>query len=292
MPTNFIPNEVKLFPDPAKAAIKAGDERVFRLWTLCRDIMAGQGGSSWLSGDDVRSALAAIGLARTSWYHIQKHPAFRVYFSQDPNADRVFLTGLEKVCIHYNCVPRQTPVYVPLKDLHRIKTFRAHIHAAQFDQDGFHAGRAKMQKESGISPASQRRYEDIADVTVTPTFVYAYADEQDELPIPEQMAEAKGWEFFTRLPSGEIVIRWQQANHYCNENRNNAPRGMSQKITKRLNALVFLDDEKKPKQYFVYNLKHQTRSCTPLAIKASPKDLQRIGLPSFGGIVFQHFYLP
>lgn len=117
-----IPSEVKLYPDPAQAAVKAGDEAVFRVWAICRDVVAQQGTGGWIATDDVLAILAAIGLSRTSWYHLLDNPAFPIYFSVDPKSPRIFLTGLEGVCVHYSVTPHTRPVYVPLAQFHRLRT--------------------------------------------------------------------------------------------------------------------------------------------------------------------------
>ena len=283
-----IPSEVKLYPDPAQAAVKAGDEAVFRVWAICRDVITQQGTGGWIAIDDVLAILAAIGLSRTAWYHLLTDSAFPVYFSVDPQAPRIFLTGLEAVCVHYGCTPHTRPVYVPLAQFHRLRTFRAAVHAAQFDGNSRFIGRKHMQDLSGISPSAQRRYEAETDVEVTPTFVFAYADTADNLPIPDSMAEAQGWNFGYTLPSGDEVYRWQNVNSYRTPDRNSAPRGMAKKITKCLNARFSFGETQRRPRYFVDKLSKRRDRTKPVAIRNTRYDLDDIGYSASGGAIFQH----
>lgn len=280
-----IPSEVKLYPDPAQAAVKAGDEAVFRVWAICRDVA---GGCPWLPTDDVLAVLAAIGLTRTSWYHLLDHPAFSVFFSVDPQAPRIWLTGLEAVCVHYTVTPHTRPVYVALASFHRLRTFRAAVHAAQFDGNGRFIGRKHIQDNSGISPSAQRRYEAETDVEVTPTFVFAYEDTADNLPIPDSMAEAQGWNFAYTTQGGDVVFRWQHVNSYRNPDRNSAPKGMAARITRKLNALLFFEEEQRQKRYFVDKLSKRRNRKNAIAIRTTLYDCEDIGYCPFGGAIFQH----
>lgn len=223
--------EIKLYPGPGRAALASGHETLFRLWTLCRGLTVD--GCGWLSRADVVSALSSIGLSRAAWYRAIDDPALSTFFTYDETSDRLYLHSLEFICQAYDCIPGRA-VYVPLKRLGRMQTFRAACYAALYDAKGRRVGRSTLAEETGASASSQRRYEALEGLQTEHNYIYAPVDHTGELPIPDSLADRRDDGYVTRLGNGETVILWQTVNTYKNENRNNAPVGMARRVARRV----------------------------------------------------------
>lgn len=242
--------EVKLYPGPGLAALSCGQETLFRLWSLCRGLTVD--GCGWLSRGDVLAALESIGLARSAWYRAIDDPALSAFFTYDPRGDRLYLHSLEYVCRHYDTIP-DGPVYVPLKQLHRIQTFRAAIYAAQFDAKGRRVGRSTLAEETGVSASSQRRYEALEGVQTEHNYIYAPVNHTGDLPVPDSLADRRDDGYVTNLEDGSTVIIWQSVNRIFNERRNKAPVGMARRVARRVRRPVDYGDGER-RRYFVQKL--------------------------------------
>ena len=250
--TKYTTSEkIKLYPGPGRVARASGHAPSFRLWTLCRGLTVD--GCGWLSRADVLTALASIGLSRAAWYRAIDADAFPIYFTLDERTERIYLHSLEYICRHYETIPGQ-PVYVPAKKLHRMQTFRAAIHAAQFDTKGRRVGRGTLAEESGVSASSQRRYEALEGVQTEHNYIYAPMDVEGDLPIPESLTERRDSGYVTQLQDGETVILWQTVNRIYNETRNNAPVGMARRVARKVRRPVVYGDGERRQKYFVERL--------------------------------------
>lgn len=244
-------SEIKLYPGPGLAALANGHETLFRLWTLCRGLTVD--GCGWVSRAGVLAALESIGLSRAGWYRAIDDPAFSVFFTQADDDDRLYQHSLEFVCRHYDTIPGR-PVYIPTKKLTRIKTFRAAIHAAQFDARGRRVGRSTLAEETGVSATSQRRYEKAEGVQTEQNYIYAPIDCSGELPVPDSLADRRDDGYVTQLDDGQTVIIWQNVNRIYNENRNNAPVGMARRVARNVRRPVVYGDGERRQKYFVERL--------------------------------------
>ena len=248
----LLPTELKSFPELNKAVLKTGDETVYRLWLLLRSRMVG--GQQYAYRTDVLQALNDIGLGRTAWNRLLLHPQFTIYFTHDTKNDRIFLNSLKNLCKHYNCFPG-IPVLLPLESLFSIGDFRAELFGAQFDADGRMVGRSTLEKESGVSPTTQRRYMDKAGIESEENFVFARLDDESTLPIPEGQTERRenGHGYVTTLTiegKEEPVIIWQSVNRYSNKNSQRTAIGMSRKIARSLRCPIVYGDRER-QRYFV-----------------------------------------
>ena len=225
---------------------------MFRLWTLCRGLTVD--GCGWVARADVLTALESIGLSpRAAWYRAIDDPAFPIFFSHDEQKDWLWLNSLESVCLTYGCIPGRA-VYVPLKRLGRMQTFRAACYAAQYDAKGRRVGRSTLAEETGASPSSQRRYEALEGLQTEHNYIYAPVDHTGELPIPDSLTDRRDDGYVTKLGNGETVILWQTVNTYKNENRNNAPVGMARRVARRVRRPVDYGDGERRQRYFVERL--------------------------------------
>ena len=250
---NSAQAQIKLYPGPGRAALAAGEETMLRFWLLCRCLTADTNdGCGWEERADVLSALKSIGLSQAAWYRAIKDPSAPDYFTYDKPRERLYLRSLESVCRHYNCIPGR-PVYVPLKQLHRMQTFRAAIHAAQYDVKGQRIGRETVAEKSGVSAASQWRYEKMAGIEVERNYIYAPIDHIGDLPIPESLTDRRNTGYITEI-DGRKVILWQTVNTYHNSNRNNAPVGMARRVARKLRSPVVYGDGERRQPYFVERL--------------------------------------
>jgi hypothetical protein len=249
--------------------MSSGHETMFRLWTLCRGLTVD--GCGWLDRSDVLTALESIGLSRAAWYRAIDDPALAIFFTYDETSDRLYLHSLEFVCRAYDCIPGRA-VNVPLKRLGRMQTFRAAIYAAQYDAKGRRVKRSTLAEEIGASASSQKRYERIEGLKREKNWVYAPLDDDgnipDDLPIPDGLLErrANGWDYVkqidVRSDSGEtesmMAIVWQTVNTIRNENRINAPTGMSRRVARKVRRPAEYGGGERPQKYFVRDLKEQT----------------------------------
>lgn len=277
-------NTIKIYPGPGKAALLAGDDVLFRAWTLLRP----QTVSGFVTRAVVLETFAAIGLARTAWYRLLEHPRFDVYFTYDEKGERLFFRSLLALCEYYDTIPG-SPVYADIKQFHRMQTFRAAVYATVFHKSARYVRRETIAKETGASATTQRTYEAIEGVDVSPNFVFAYVDAAGDLPIPPSLAEQNDSGYHTRLSNGEEVLLWQTVNAYRNENRNPAPTGSARKIARIVRRPAdYGQCRERRTPYFLQSIKDRgSRSVVALYAGSA----QRLLGSHFTGSVFMHFEL-
>lgn len=277
-------NTIKIYPGPGKAALLAGDDVLFRAWTLIRP----QTVSGCVPRSVVMETFATIGLARAAWYRLLEHPRFDVYFTYDEKNDTIFFRSLLALCEHYDTIPG-SPVYADIKQFHRMQTFRAAVYATVFHKSARYVRRETIAKETGASAGTQRTYEAIEGVNVEPNFVFAYTDAGGDLPIPPSLAEQNDSGYLTRLANGESVVLWQTVNAYRNENRNPAPTGSARKIARVVRRPAEHGQcRERRTPYFLQSIKDRGSRSVVALYAGRAKIL--LG-SNFTGSVFMHFEL-
>lgn len=243
---------IKVYPLLGRAVLRVGADFAYRAWLMLRS--SKPGGYQWHTRAEVISTFAAYGLSRSRWYALLDDPHFSTFFDFDELRGWLILRGLKSVCLDLETLPG-TAVWVDRKSLHRLDKFRAVVYASRYGDKPVRIGRNTIAEETGVSRTSQWRYEGKTGVTVKENFVSKPLAECQELwqsggalPIPESMAEAKGWNF-VRLIDGKKHIFWQTVNTFTNDIER-APRGMARKVSNAVRStLKWAGSERRPSHF-------------------------------------------
>ena len=264
---------IKVYPLLGRAVLRVGADFAYRAWLMLRS--SKPGGYQWHTRAEVISTFAAYGLSRSRWYALLDDPHFSTFFDFDELRGWLILRGLKPVCLDLETLPG-TAVWVDRKSLHRLDKFRAVVYASRYGDKPVRIGRNTIAEETGVSRTSQWRYEGKTGVTVKENFVSKPLAECQELwqsggalPIPESMAEAKGWNF-VRLIDGKKHIFWQTVNTFTNDIER-APRGMARKVSNAVRStLKWAGSERRP-SHFV----DQRKTRKPVVIRGTVAIYQR-----------------
>ena len=224
---------VKVFGSLAAAAKNQRSDSALRLWYLARMIDDGAGVVLWPAlqavidryiGTSQRHIRRLISEAEAlGWLEpVQRHNGEHV----------VIIRSLERVAQGLGVVKITQGVYIPARELRRLKTWRS---AAW---DAFMAGRSGrrsrpisrrvLERISGVDPRSQRNYES-ASKRITSRRNIAVSR------IPSTHLD--GVREFSKRPAFRVVddVAWMLPNSY-EARADLAPRGMARRISKRLSG--------------------------------------------------------
>lgn len=253
--------QLRVYPLLGRAVLRSGADSVYRAWLMLRN--AKPHGYQWHTQAEVVATFAAYGLSRSRWYALLDDPHFSTFFEFDELRGWLILRGLKSVCRRMETLPG-TAVWVDGKSFHRLDKFRAAVYAARYGEKPTRLGRNTIAKESGVSRTSQWRYERSEGVKVEENYESMPLAEYKKLllsggalPIPEGMAEARGWNF-VRLIDGIPYIVWQTVNTFTNDIER-APRGMARKVSNAVRCtLLWAESERRPGHFIDFRDKKRT----------------------------------
>ena len=219
---------VKAYPGLSQAAIRNGQARQLRLWLLLRSLDSQ--GKGWIEYEEAQKSFLALGLSRRS---------FRDTLSKGEgvwwvkNRGRIFLRGLEKVCLRFGVLPGR-PVMVQLD--RSLSKFKAALYTSFLNSRTI--SRAALRRLWGVSRTTMRRWEEVLGVDVRPNLGYA----------SESLGEGEGIGFLAFDPEGvpywEITLRgrrflaWTIPNTYTYSVVETVPYGLARKVAKRIRPLL------------------------------------------------------
>lgn len=237
---------IKAYSLLGKAVLHCKADPVYRAWLMLRNVKPH--GYQWHTQAEVITIFATYGLSRSRWYALLGDSHFSTFFDFDEVNNRLFLRGLRRVCMDLGTLPG-TAIWMESKAFHRLKSFRAAVYASQFSDKAKRISRNTIAEETGVSRSTQRRYEHAEGVEVTQNYVYTPINACDGLPIPDSMAEARGWSF-PRTVNGKVVLVWQNVNTYTNQNER-ARRGMARKVSRIIRSTLLCAESQRRTGYFV-----------------------------------------
>ena len=243
-PTND--RQIKVHPLLGREAGRIGADYAYRIWCILRNAKAH--GYQWHTRNDVIETLALYGMSRSHWYTILKDPHFPTFFTINKWKDTIYPRSLEKVCLDLETLPG-TAVWIDGKKAHKLHTFNGAVYASRYGDKPVFIARSTIEKDTGVPRARQRRYEKAEGVEVKQNYEKRDITFQGNLPMPEGMREATGWNF-TRIIEGKIVFFWQTVNSYTNDGQR-AARGMARKVSRRVRGTLLWAERERRQSYFL-----------------------------------------
>lgn len=231
----------KVYPVMAREALRHGYDTALRAWTIFRN--AKENGVQWFTKEEAISLLGVYGLSRREYYRLSSQRGSTVFYDIDSRGT-LWLRGLSKVCETLNVAPGR-PIYCRKVDLTRLRNFRAVCHCSGFIKERT-VSRSTIEKETGLTPPTQRLYESLEGARVDANYVAGDAA-ADELPIPD------GAYTWTRTnDQGKLEIVWQVPNTY-QSGLPLAAKGMAKHVGRRIRGirLSYGDEVRRRRQRFL-----------------------------------------
>jgi len=236
---------VKSYTNLNQGVLRRREVRAYRLWLLLRSLDSE--GRGWVAYEEALEAFLKLGLSRRSFRDIlRKGEGFwwtRV-------RGRIFYSGLGKVCLRLRVLPGR-PVRIPLPK--KLSEFRALLHASFFVKERT-ISRSSLQKLTGKSKTTLRRWEKLTGVKIQPNLGYSPKPLSKEKSSVSRCIgyDEKGQPFFEVSLNGRPHLAWQISNSYVveSERLERAPWGLSRKVRKKLRPLFGGEGERLFRLYF------------------------------------------
>jgi len=214
---------VKSYESLNQEVLKRNEARAYRLWLLLRAL--DKEGKGWVDYEEAQKAFLSLGLSRRSFRDtLRKGEGFwwtRV-------RGRIFYSGLGKVCLRLRVFPGR-PVLIPLP--RKLSEFRALLHASFFVKPRT-ISRGSLQKLTGKSKTTLRRWEKLTGVKTQPNLGYSKALSKEKSSGSRCLGyDEEGQPFWEVSLDGRSHLAWQIPNTYVAEFVL-APWGQAKKIRK------------------------------------------------------------
>ena len=202
---------VKIPPELGAVALRTRQDRLLRLWLLCRHLdVQGQGR---VRAADLLALIADLGLSLRQARRLIRGGDDMWWKEAD---GCLYLRGLESMSLALDCErgPGRS-VFVPLDKFRGLETFRAYLYGAWIASrpDGLIIGRQKLMMLFARTRQTLTRWERLVDIEITHVLAYAPARTLDTpAHIIGRYPDAD--HTWGEQIKGRWCEVWQQPNHY------------------------------------------------------------------------------